>query len=103
MVSSAGTTAYTYDAADRLLSAGTTSYGYDHNGNQVTKITGATTVNYTFDALNRLGAVSGGGINSQFQYDGDGKPQAESVGPGRHLSIRKRHSHALRVVLNEAV
>ena len=68
MVSSAGTTAYLYDAADRMLSAGPTSCTYDHNGNEVTKTTGATKVGYSYDVLNRMIAATGGGINSQYQF-----------------------------------
>ena len=48
----AGTTAYTYDARDRLLSAGSTSFAYDQNGNQTQKGTRT----FTYDLANRLQA-----------------------------------------------
>jgi YD repeat-containing protein len=37
-------------------------------------------VSYGFDALNRLTAVSGGGIAAQYQYDGDGNRISQQAG-----------------------
>jgi RHS repeat-associated protein len=100
MTSSAGTTAYTYDADDRLLAAGTSSYTYDGNGNRLTKTTGATTVAYVFDALNRLTAVSGGGIAAQYQYDGGGNRISQQAGTSTYqyaVDVARRNP----AVLNE--
>jgi RHS repeat-associated protein len=100
VVSSAGTTLYTYDADGRLLTAGTTSFTYDNNGNRVTKSTGTTTVSYIFDALNRLTAVSGGGIAAHYQYDGDGNRITQQVGASSYeysLDVVRRNA----IVLNE--
>ena len=61
-----GTTMYTYDNADRLLSAtGLGSFGYDANGNQ-TDSGGQT---FVYDLENRLVSISGG---TSYSYDGDG-------------------------------
>ena len=46
----AGTTSYTYDQMDRMLTAGSTSYSYDRNGNQLT----AGSRSFTWDLANRL-------------------------------------------------
>lgn len=100
MSSSAGTTAYSYDAADRLLSAGSTTYSYDRNGSQIRKTTGSTTLNYTYDALNRLIAASGGGVNSQYQYDGDGNRVSQVVPTGTYQYVNDT-STTLPVVLGE--
>jgi RHS repeat-associated protein len=100
MVSSAGTTAYTYDAADRMLTAGTSSYTYDNNGNQITKTTGTTTVTYSYDPLNRLSAASGGGMNSQYKYDGDGNRVTQIVPAGTYQYLNDT-AVGLPVVLNE--
>jgi RHS repeat-associated protein len=101
MVSSAGTTPYTYDAADRLLSAGTTSNTYDGNGNQITKTTGTTTTNFIYDPLNRLIGASGGGINSGYQYDGDGNRVGQTVPTGTY-QYQNDTASRLPVVLSES-
>ncbi len=65
MVDASGTTAYSYDVRDRLLSKatpqGALTYTYDLAGNFATirsSNTNGTSVNYTFDALNRLSTVT---------------------------------------------
>lgn len=100
MVSSAGTTSYSYDKADRLLSAGATSYSYDQNGNQKTKTTGPTVISYVYDALNRLASASGGGIASQYNYDGDGNRVSQIVPAGSYRYVNDTAS-PLPAVLNE--
>jgi RHS repeat-associated protein len=100
MVSSAGTTAYTYDDADQMLTAGTSTFQYDSNGNQVAKTTGSTTVRNSFDALNRLSAATGGGINSGYQYDGDGNRVGQTVPSGTY-QYQNDTASALPVVLSE--
>jgi YD repeat-containing protein len=66
-----------YDALNRLTSAqatglwGTESYTYDPLNNLRTRITGAQTFIYNYDASNRLGSISGG-AGSTFVYDNRG-------------------------------
>ena len=45
------------------------SYGYDANGNQTTRTVGGSTSTLTYDAENRLTAVSGA-TSASFKYDG---------------------------------
>ncbi len=52
--------------------AGVQKYWYDANGNMITRIVGATTYSLSYDAENRMTAVSGGGLSASFVYDGDG-------------------------------
>ena len=49
-----GTTDYSCDAADRLLTAGTVTYGWDKNGNMISKTDGSNTTIYAYDYKNRL-------------------------------------------------
>jgi RHS repeat-associated protein len=81
-----GTTIYTYDNNDRLLTETTdgvaTTYTYDDNGNTISKTTGAETVTYEWDAENRLvGADTDGdgAIDLTNQYDADGVRVAQTV------------------------
>ncbi|MEN8219196.1 MAG: RHS repeat-associated core domain-containing protein, partial [Pseudomonadota bacterium] len=53
-----GTTNYTYDNADRLLSAGSISYGWDSNGNQISKVEGGNTTTYAYDYENRMTGIT---------------------------------------------
>jgi len=81
MTSSAhGTTTYSYDAGDRLLSfadpGGTTNLTWDDNGNMTDK--GSAT--YTFDPLDRLIQVVDGTTTVGFAYDGDGVRLGKTVG-----------------------
>lgn len=80
VTSSAGTTAYGYDAADRLLNAGTTTFLYDNNGNLLSKTTGSAITKYSFDSLNRLTSVAAGASNVGLSYDGDGNRVALTNG-----------------------
>lgn len=100
LISSAGTTQYTYDAADQLRSAGATAFTYDGNGNQLTKSASGATVHYAWDALNRLISVVGGGINTQYQYDGDGNRVGQQVGANAYQYLNDTII-PLPVVLNE--
>jgi RHS repeat-associated protein len=100
LISSAGTTNYTYNPADELLTAGAATFTYDGNGNQLTKMAGSATATYGWDALNRLVAVSGGAVNTQYQYDGDGNRVTQQVPAGTYKYSNDAAS-ALPVVLNE--
>ena len=83
MTTSAGTTTYTYDSADVLLTSKkdpsnrVTTYTYDANGNLTKAVydpTGANqTTRYTYDGSNRLtGVTEPNGTTVQFTYDADG-------------------------------
>ncbi len=100
-ISSAGTTSYTYDAADQLLAAGATRFTYDSNGNQLTKRAGSATFRYTWDALNRLLSVTGGATNTHYAYDGDGNRIAQQVPAGTYTYVNDVAS-ALPSVLDES-
>lgn len=95
-----GTTAYAYDADDRLLTAGATTFTYDRNGNQIAKATGKATVSYAYDAANRLTAVTGPGIASRFAYDGDGNRVSQTTSQGTYAYVSDVAT-ALPVALNE--
>jgi RHS repeat-associated protein len=66
-----GTTAYAYDANDRLLAAGATTFTYDANGNTLSQADASGTTTYQYDGLNRLTrATAPGGAVTSFAYDG---------------------------------
>src|SRR5919106_3153850 len=72
----AGTTSYTYDAADRLTRAGSTTYSYDENGNQLS----AGSRTFTYDLANRLRTTRLGSTTTTYSYDGDGVLLQASTG-----------------------
>src|ERR1035437_6674191 len=83
-----------------MLTAGPSSFTYDGNGNRLTKTTGSATLSYTFDALNRLASVSGGGVGALYQYDGDGNRVSQQAGSSTYqysLDVARRNA----AVLNE--
>jgi RHS repeat-associated protein len=72
-----GTTSYTYDDRDRLLSAGSTTFAYDQNGNQTQK--GART--FAYDLGNRLKSTAQSSSTTTYSYDGEGK-RVQTTGDG---------------------
>jgi len=69
-----GTTNYSYDDADRLLSAGMTTYGWDNNGNLITRIVEISTTTYAYDSENRLISITFPDSSANaFTYYPDGK------------------------------
>ncbi len=82
------------------LTAGAMSFTYDGNGNQLTKTTGSTTLNYSWDALNRLLSVVGGSTNTNYGYDGDGNRVVQQAPAGTYAYVNDVAS-ALPSVLNE--
>ncbi len=81
-----GTTLYTYDNNDRLLTETTdgvvTTYSYDNNGNTVSKSTNGVTVTYEWNAENRLGGADTDGdgtVDVTNEYDADGIRVAQTV------------------------
>ncbi len=73
----AGTTAYTYDANNRLTQAGATTYAYDPNGNLTSISTGRT---FAWDVFNRMTATTASGSTVTHTYNGDGL-KTKRVGP----------------------
>jgi RHS repeat-associated protein len=80
MADASGTTSYTYDARDRLLTktspfAGTLVYTYDAAGNILSlsssNANGAS-MTYTYDALNRLASVADASGVTSYTYDAAG-------------------------------
>lgn len=71
-VTPTGTTNHTYNKANQIADSG---YVYDANGS----LTSDGTHTYTYDALNRLTGVSGGGSNETYTLDGAGNRLAETV------------------------
>ena len=68
-------TSATYNAANQQLSFGNQTLSYDLNGN----LTSDGTNTYTWDARNRLTAISGSGVNAGFQYDAAGRRSSKSI------------------------
>jgi len=64
----------TYNAANHQLTFGSTTLTYDLNGN----LTSDGTNTYTWDARNRLAAISGGNAAS-FQYDAEGRRTSKTI------------------------
>ncbi|MFZ1598002.1 MAG: RHS repeat-associated core domain-containing protein, partial [Anaerolineae bacterium] len=58
---------------------GVQKYWYDANGNATRRISGSQDVTLTYDAENRLTAMSGG-VTSSYVYDGDGNRVKETIG-----------------------
>jgi len=65
----------TYNAANQQLSFGGQTLSYDLNGNLTSD--GANT--YTWDVRNQLSAVTGTGVNANFQYDSRGQRVGKTV------------------------
>lgn len=99
-VAPTGTTAYTYDADDRLLTAGATTYAFDHNGNLLTASSKSGTVSYTYDPANRLIHAAGPGVNGSYAYDGDGNRVTQTITAGTYLYLNDVNT-SLPVVLSE--
>ena len=51
-------------------SGSTRSFSYDNNGNLASKVEGAITTTYEWDAENQLTAINQGALRSEFTYDG---------------------------------
>jgi RHS repeat-associated protein len=79
MVDASGTTSYTYDVRDRLLTkgspAGTLTYTYDVAGNTLTlksSNAGGASMTYTYDQLNRLSSMTDASGATTYSYDAVG-------------------------------
>ncbi len=76
---SQGTTTYTYDANDRLLTAGNTTYTYDDNGNLTGQTESGATTTYTYDTENHLLSVQTSTETTTYTYDADGARVSEKA------------------------
>lgn len=72
----AGTTAYTYNAADELTQSGATARTYDQNGNQLS----AGSRTFVYDLANRLKTTTLAPTTTSYTYDGLGKRLQASTG-----------------------
>jgi RHS repeat-associated protein len=79
MVDFNGTTAYTYDALDRLTSItypsgmpSVVSYTYDAAGNRLSMTSAGNNTAYTYDVANRLITTSIGGSTTNYSWDANG-------------------------------
>lgn len=69
-----GTTSYTYDANNQMLTAGSLSYTWDHNGNMTKKSDGTATTQYAYDSRNSLRSVTlPDSTTNTYKYYPDGK------------------------------
>ncbi len=71
----AGSTGYTVDAANRLLTAGANTYTSDADGNTLTD---GTRTN-VWDSQNRLASCTSGGVTSTYTYGADGLRRTSTV------------------------
>lgn len=71
-----GTTNYTYDVNDRMLTAGSTALTYDANGNE----TSAGAVTFAHNAANQLKSTTNGRTTTTYTYDGGGHRLSASTG-----------------------
>jgi RHS repeat-associated protein len=71
--SAAGPASFTYDANGNLTGDGTWTYTYDAENRLIKAVSGATTVNLTYDPAGRLFQTDKGtsGTTTKFLYDGD--------------------------------
>ena len=70
-----------YNAANQLTNwnNATPNLTYDNNGNLVSKTDSTGTTSYTWDARNRLTAISGPGISANFVYDALGRRISKTI------------------------
>ena len=58
--------------SDAVVTAGSNAYCYDQNGNMRRRTIAGVVYTLTYDAENRLTAISGGSVTASYTYDGDG-------------------------------
>ncbi|MHB9145339.1 MAG: hypothetical protein ACYC5Y_08410, partial [Symbiobacteriia bacterium] len=69
-----GTTGYTYDAANRMLTAGSNTYTYDDAGNLISKTDAIGTVQYEYSPAGKMTRVAyEEGTDVLYRYDGFGR------------------------------
>ena len=74
-----GTTSYSYDGNDRLLSEGSNTYTYDPNGNTLSKSDGINSTTYAYDFENRLTSSQTPASTLNYGYDVDGIRSSSTV------------------------
>ncbi len=100
-------TAYTYDANDRLTQAGGEIYTYDAMGNTLTKSMDADLTTYTYNAKQQLttAEITQGGTttNASYQYNIDGiRNQKTDNGTVTHFLIDTNQQYAQVVAESDA-
>jgi RHS repeat-associated protein len=99
-VTPSGTTNYTYDAAERMLTAGSSTFTYDKNGNRLTEVASSGTTAFSYDLSNRLVSVLSPAGTSSFGYDGDGNRITQTVPSGTYSYVNDPNG-PLALVVNE--
>jgi len=89
--------AYTYNAADQMLTAGGLTYSYDENGNQ--RFRGSDT--YVYDYENRLTSSTISGLTSTSTYNGDGLRMSHTIGTAATTNYTWDVATGLPVVLQD--
>jgi RHS repeat-associated protein len=97
MTDGAGTTTYTYDAANRVLRALTTGsnpsdylYTYDGVGNRLTQDANGTVTTYTYNAADELTQAGG----ATYTYDANGSQTGSSLGLALSYNTANQNSSA---------
>ena len=77
--SSTGTTTYAVNNVDQYTSAGSTAFTYDANGNLTTAVNSDGTTTYTYDAQGQLAGVTSPSGTWSYQYDAMGNLVGETA------------------------
>ena len=72
------TTAYNYDANDRLTQQGGVTYAYDANGNTLTETESGVVTTYTYDARNRMVSAQKQSGLTEYGYDVNGIRESQT-------------------------
>jgi RHS repeat-associated protein len=92
-----GTTASTYDRADRILTFGAINVTVNANGNTTAR--GGDT--FTFDQPNRLKTATVAGATETYVYDGDGTRFSRQVGAGTPIRFVSDVNRGLPVTIDD--
>ncbi len=76
-----------YDAANEQLAFGAFAQTFDANGNLLTQTDASGTTTYTWDARNRLSAISGPIVAAIFAYDAFGRRSSKTIN-GRSITFQ---------------
>lgn len=87
--STAGAATFTYDANGNLTGDGTNTYTYDVE-NRMLSASGPTATTLQYDPLGRIWRSTGGGVTSEFTYDGDA---AVLLNVGTSVTFRYVHGN----------